>query len=437
MPTLNSRERQGTALDAISPKRVVVVGQGYVGLPLAMAAVDAGYVVIGYEIDEGRVESLRTGESYVEDITGELLRKCLDSGRYVPTANSDLLTEFDVAIITVPTPLNGRRPDLSFIQAASKTLATHLRPGALVVLESTTYPGTTEEVVRPILEFGSGLSADGDFFVGYSPERIDPGNLTWNFSNTPKIVSGINLESLEKVDEFYSSITRSTVSVSGTREAELSKLLENTFRHVNIALVNELAIFAADLRVDLWEAIDAASTKPYGFMKFSPGPGVGGHCLPIDPTYLSWMVMNTLGRSFRFIELANDVNDHMPDYVVSRISAALNLQLKAVNGSRILLIGIAYKKNTSDFRESPGPVICELLSNLGAEVRVADTHVRENGFPDSVTHVLATPEEIRSADLVVIITDHDDFDWEAIADNAQRILDTRHRLPPSPIVEYL
>jgi UDP-N-acetyl-D-glucosamine dehydrogenase len=426
-----------TESEVSTGSRVVVIGQGYVGLPLAVAAVNAGYFVVGYEIDTFRSQSLVNGDSYVEDVSNVLLQECLATHRYLPTSETEQLKNFDFAIITVPTPLNAHSPDLSFIETAARTIAAYLRPGAVVVLESTTYPGTTEEIVVPILEAGSGLSAASEFFVGYSPERIDPGNAHWNFANTPKVVSGINAASLEVVSKFYSSITDRVVKVSGTREAELTKLLENTFRHVNIALVNELAVFASELKVDLWEAIDAASTKPYGFMKFTPGPGVGGHCLPIDPTYLSWAVMNSLGRSFRFIELANDVNDHMPDFVVSRASALLNNDKKSVNGSRVLVLGIAYKKNTSDFRESPGPVICQLLTTLGADVRVADPHVPPTNFPTALTQARVTAEEVRKADLVIVVTDHDGFDWTTIADNAQRILDTRHRLGPSPIVEYL
>ena len=437
MPNSNDNSGPTTTSQEADAKRIVVVGQGYVGLPLAMAAVRAGYFVTGYETNAQRTRNLADGKSYVEDISNEVLSENLATGRYQPTSDSRHLADFDVAVITVPTPLNAHRPDLSFIETASQSVAAHLNQGACVILESTTYPGTTEEIVVPILEAGSGLSAAKDFFVGYSPERIDPGNAKWNFSNTPKIVSGINAQSLSAVSQFYASITEEIVAVSGTREAELAKLLENTFRHVNIALVNELAIFAAELDVNLWEAIDAASTKPYGFMKFTPGPGVGGHCLPIDPTYLSWKVMNSLGRSFRFIELANDVNDHMPDYVVSRIGALLNTDEKSVNGSRILILGVAYKKNTSDFRESPGPVICGLLTSLGADVRVADTHVAAANFPANFTRVTADETEIRQADLVVIVTDHDDFDWNTVASGAQRVLDTRHRLEASPTVEHL
>ncbi|MDQ4088798.1 MAG: nucleotide sugar dehydrogenase, partial [Actinomycetota bacterium] len=334
-------------------QKVVVVGQGYVGLPLAMRAVEVGFDVVGYDSSDARVKRLNAGESYVEDIASETLAAALAGGRYEASADPACCRRFDVAVITVPTPLKEGIPDLSYIEHAAATLGSHLRPGTTVILESTTYPGTTEELVGAILENHSGLAVGVDFHLGYSPERIDPGNRAHHLVNTPKVVSGVTQSCLAAVKGFYDSIVERTVPVSGTREAELVKLLENTFRHVNIALVNELAMFANELGVDVWEAIDAASTKPFGFMPFMPGPGVGGHCLPIDPSYLSWRVRRLLGQPFRFVELANDVNDHMPDYVVQRLTLALNRRRQAVNGSRILLLGMAYKRNTSDARESP------------------------------------------------------------------------------------
>ena len=351
---------------------VVVVGQGYVGLPLAMRAVEVGHRVVGYDLDEGRVKRLTAGESYVEDVPDKVLAAALCSHRYEPSTQPKSCAGFDVAVITVPTPLREGNPDLSYIEASATTLARYVRPGATVILESTTYPGTTEELVGPILEEGSGLVAGTDFNLGYSPERIDPGNPAWNLANTPKVVSGLDASSLAAVQAFYETLVCSTVAVSGMSEAELCKLVENTFRHVNIALVNELAMFANDLDIDIWEAIDAAATKPFGFMRFSPGPGVGGHCLPIDPSYLSWRVRRALGQSFRFVELANDVNAHMPDYLVRRLVEALNRERKPVNGSRILLLGLAYKRNTGDARESPAVVVARRLLTLGAEVRAAD-----------------------------------------------------------------
>jgi UDP-N-acetyl-D-glucosamine dehydrogenase len=407
--------------------KVVVVGQGYVGLPVALRAVEAGYFVVGYEIDDSRVKRLAAGDSYVEDISSEELTAAVDSGRYLPSSERRDLAGFDYAIITVPTPLREGLPDLSFIEAACHTLSRYLRPGATVVLESTTYPGTTEEVVGALLEEGSGLEVGIDFCLGFSPERIDPGNPEWNLKNTPKVISGVNDESLESVRSFYSTIVDEVVAVSGTREAELTKLIENTFRHVNVALVNELAMYASDLDTNIWEAIDAASTKPFGFMRFLPGPGVGGHCLPIDPSYLSWRVKHSLGRSFRFVELANDVNDHMPDYVVQRIVAALNARRKPLNGSRVLLLGLAYKRNTGDARESPAIRVASGLLAMGAEVHAVDPHVRE---PTEAGIILVdlTPEELRAADAVVLLSDHDVFDLELVEQHAQFVLDTRARL---------
>jgi UDP-N-acetyl-D-glucosamine dehydrogenase len=316
-------------------------------------------------------------------------------------------------------------------------LAPHVRPGATVILESTTYPGTTEELMVPLLEEGSGLVAGKDFHAGYSPERIDPGNQTWTFENTPKVVSGIDPGSLEKVQAFYDQLVETTVPVRSPKEAELTKLLENTFRHVNIALVNELAMFASELGIDVHEAIDAASSKPFGYMRFTPGPGVGGHCLPIDPSYLSWRVKRTLGQSFRFVELANDVNEHMPDYVVRRLLLALNRSRQAVNGSRILLLGLAYKPNTSDARESPALVVAERLLQLGAEVRSVDAHVSEGGFHPRIVRAEATAEEFAAADAVVLLTDHDDVDYELLGAQAKYVFDVRHRLMPAPNVEHL
>ncbi|HEV2070656.1 MAG TPA: nucleotide sugar dehydrogenase, partial [Acidimicrobiales bacterium] len=415
---------------------VVIVGQGYVGLPLAVRAVEAGFSVVGYDTDVERVKRLAAGESYVEDVSEEALGAALRSGRYRASADPQACAGFDVAVITVPTPLREGNPDLSHIEAAAAMLARHLRPGATVVLESTTYPGTTEELVSPILEEGSGLVAGDDFHLGYSPERIDPGNREWGLVNTPKVVSGIDARSLAEVQGFYDRLVERTVPVSGCKETELTKLLENTFRHVNIALVNEIAMFAGDLSIDVWETIDAASTKPFGFMRFTPGPGVGGHCLPIDPSYLSWRVRRRLGQSFRFVELANDVNDHMPDYVVRRLTVALNRERRAVNGSRVLLLGLAYKRNTGDARESPGLIVAERLLALGAEVRAADPHIGERGIDARVRRVEATPNEVAAAHAVVLLVDHDAFDLASVERHAGYVLDTRHRLRGSQ-VEHL
>jgi UDP-N-acetyl-D-glucosamine dehydrogenase len=418
--------------------RVVIVGLGYVGLPLGIRAAQAGHQVVGYDVNADRVKLLEAGESYVEDVPSDDLQSTLAAGTFRPSAESRSCAGFDVAVIAAPTPLRDGLPDLSYIESGGRTLARYLRPGATVILESTSYPGTTQEHMLPLLEEGSGLVAGTDFHLGYSPERIDPGNQTWTLTTTPKIVSGIDDASLEAVQAFYDSIVERTVAVSSPREAELAKLIENTFRHVNIALINELAIFAHELGINVWEAVDAASTKPFGFMPFTPGPGVGGHCLPIDPSYLSWRVERALGQNFRFVELANDINNHMPDYVVRRLMLAFNRRGLAVNGSRILLLGLAYKKNTGDARESPAVRVAELLKRMGAEVRAADPHVVETTVVDTVvTRVGLTPEELSSADAVVLLTDHAAFDFGEISKRARYALDCRRVLGAGDNVETL
>jgi UDP-N-acetyl-D-glucosamine dehydrogenase len=417
------------AQKGITSMRVVIAGQGYVGLPLAVRAAQVGHSVVGYDVDTDRIKRLTAGESYVDDISSAELQEILDAGAFHPSSDPRACAGFDVAVIAVPTPLREGTPDLRYIEESARTLARYLRPGATVALESTTYPGTTTDLVAPLLEEGSGLIAGVDFHLGYSPERIDPGNREWSLATTPKVVSGINPASLEHVQAFYDTVVAETVPVADTKAAELAKLMENTFRHVNIALVNELAVFAHDLGIDIWETIDAASSKPFGFMRFVPGPGVGGHCLPIDPSYLSWRVQRTLGQSFRFVELANDINNHMPDYVVRRLIAALNQQRKAVNGSTVLLLGLAYKKNSGDARESPARRVASLLLDMGAEVRAADPHVVENAHVDQrVVRVALDRDQVADADAVVLLADHDAFDLDVVLQHAKYVLDTRHRL---------
>jgi nucleotide sugar dehydrogenase len=407
--------------------KVAVVGQGYVGLPLAVRAAELGFRVVGYDTSRERVDALRAGRSYVEDIPDEELRRALGAS-YHPTRDPLDLRAFDVAVVTVPTPLRDGTPDLSYIEAAGRDLATFLDRGALVSLESTTYPGTTEELLRPILESG-GLRAGRDFYLGYSPERIDPGNTQWSLTTTPKVVSGVDAASLAAMEAFYGALVEKVVPVGSTGEAELVKLLENTFRHVNIALVNELAMFARDLGVDIWSAIDAAATKPFGFMRFTPGPGVGGHCLPIDPSYLAWRVERRLGHRFRFVELANDVNRGMPDYVVRRVQALLNDHGRAVKGAQILVLGLAYKPGTSDWRESPAMTIVNRLAALGAHVRAHDAHVPVDcKLAPAIPRVDCTPDELAAADLVLLLVDHPDLPYDDIARHSRLVLDTRARL---------
>jgi UDP-N-acetyl-D-mannosaminuronic acid dehydrogenase/UDP-N-acetyl-D-glucosamine dehydrogenase len=416
--------------------RLVVVGQGYVGLPIAMRAVEVGFSVTGLDVDTHRVSCLDAGRSYVEDVSDDKLAEALASGRYRTSMSYADAAGFDVAIITVPTPLKNGEPDLSFIEAAAQGIAPHLTRGALVVLESTTYPGTTEELLVPLLEIGSGLVAGDDFAVGYSPERIDPGNAVWTLVNTPKLVSGINESSLIAVDALYSQLVDKTVPVCAPKEAELAKLLENTFRHVNIALVNEIAVFANQLGVDVWEAIDAAATKPFGYMRFTPGPGVGGHCLPVDPVYLSWRVRRQLRREFRFVALANDINGHMPDYLVQRIARALLRRQKSLHRSRIVLLGIAYKANTGDMRGSPAVRVVQLLQEQGAQVEVVDSHVEPHRCPPEVKLVELSEDSLRLADVVVVLADHEDVDYALVEQVADCVIDTRHRLTGAQ-VEYL
>ncbi|WP_424530803.1 nucleotide sugar dehydrogenase [Sphaerisporangium viridialbum] len=416
--------------------KLVVVGQGYVGLPLAMRAVETGFDVVGIDVDEWRVKRLNAAESYVEDISGYVLAAAHSSGRYLASTDYADAEGFDVCVITVPTPLRDGAPDLRHIGSAGESIAPLVRRGATVILESTTYPGTTEEHLRPLLEAGSGLRTPEDFFLGYSPERIDPGNGRWRLDNTPKVVSGIDEASLDRIQAFYRRIVQEVVPVSSLQVAELCKLLENTFRHVNIALVNELSIFAQQLRIDVWEAIDAASTKPFGYMRFTPGPGVGGHCLPIDPSYLSWRVKRSLGHNFRFVELANDINDHMPDNVVQRLSLALNQRRKAINGSRVLVLGVAYKKNAGDCRESPAIEVTKALCKLGADVRVVDPYVDSSLLPAEMDMVRLTETELAQADAVLVLTDHDCFDYGLVQRASPFVFDARNRCR-GPNVECL
>lgn len=416
--------------------KVVVVGLGYVGLPLAVRAAEVGFSVMGIDVNPCRVRSLLAGRSYVEDVAEDRLTAAVTSGRLSASTNYSAAEAFEVAVITVPTPLADRSPDLSHVENAARALAPRLRPGALVVLESTTYPGTTDTVLRDILETGSGLRAGPDFCLGYSPERIDPGNTRWTLESTPKVVSGIDEKSRIAAVDFYARIVDEVVPVSSTRTAEVTKLLENTFRHVNIALVNELAIVARELDVNVWEVIEAAATKPFGFLRFTPGPGVGGHCLPIDPVYLSWQVERITGQAFRFVELARDVNEGMPAYVVQRVMLALNRQGLPVRGSRVLVLGLAYKRNSSDPRTAPAGVIIDLLGKLGADVAVSDPRVRAADWPPSLARVEASPAEVAAADAVILVTDHDDFDYPMIHQTARLVVDCRNRMS-GPNVDLL
>ncbi|MFF3911505.1 nucleotide sugar dehydrogenase [Streptomyces sp. NPDC001848] len=417
---------------------ICVLGQGYVGLPLAMRAAEAGHIVTGYEPDRKRCESLAAGSSYIEDIDSDRLRRALRSGAYTPSSDPEDVKGFNVAVITVPTPLTDRAPDLSCVREAARVLAARIEPGATVVLESTTHPGTTREVLIPLLEEGSGLVAGRDFHVGFSPERIDPGNADWRLENTPKIVSGLTDACLQRVKAFYDSVTEVTVPASGLEEAELAKVFENTYRHVNIALVNELSRMAHTLGVDVWHTLELAATKPFGFTKFLPGPGVGGHCLPIDPVYLSHHVKTRHGQTFRLIELAQDINESQPDYVVRRLQDSLNRRFRrSVHGARILALGAAYKPGTADARQSPAVQVIDRLRAMGADVTVVDPYLQDDDcqaipFADEGSGI-----SVADFDAVVVLTPHDEFDLAQLADEAAYVLDTRGVMPAAPHVERL
>lgn len=420
--------RAGTTPDRQSSLRVVVVGQGYVGLPLALRAAQVGHRVVGLDSDVRRVEALASGRSPVEDVTTDQLEMLLGLGSYRPAADPQAAAGFDVAVIAVPTPLRGSQPDLSHVVAAGRMVGRHLREGALVVLESTSYPGTTRAVLGPVLEEESGLLMGRDFALGFSPERIDPGNGSWTLETTPKLVSGIDDASRERTAGFYSRLVDQVVPVSRCEEAELAKLLENTFRAVNIALVNELAQVAHDTGLDIREAVSAAGTKPFGFMAFTPGPGIGGHCLPIDPVYLSWWAARARGGAgCRLIDLAEQINTARPAHVVHRVRGHLVSRGRTLQGAQILLLGLSYKPGSGDLRESPALEVARLLAAGGARVRAADPFV-EPAAVDGVQLVSASGEELAAADAVVVLTDHEKFDYAQIAACSAFVLDCRGRL---------
>jgi nucleotide sugar dehydrogenase len=386
---------------------LAVIGLGYVGLPLAIEAANSTLKVAGYDINEVVVNNLNKSISHVEDISVEVLNNAL-SEELLFTSDSKVLGESEYIVISVPTPLTDYQPDLSYVEAASKSIGENLIKGQVVILESTTYPGTTIEIVQPILENVSNLKAGEDFLLGYSPERIDPGNKEWTFKNTPKIVSGINKKSLVKISKFYKSIIDEVVEVSGTREAEMVKLIENTYRQVNIAMVNELAILSNMLDIDIWEVVEAAKTKPFGFQSFRPGPGVGGHCIPIDPKYLSFKTRQ-IGQPVRFVELAQEINNSMPNYVVARISELMNKKEILLKNSKILILGVAYKKDIGDTRESPAIDIIESLLEKSVDLSFYDPHVDELVFNKNSISKEKNLENLSSYDLILIHTPHSEF----------------------------
>jgi UDP-N-acetyl-D-glucosamine dehydrogenase len=406
--------------------RVGVIGLGYVGLPLAVEFAKAGFDVTGFDVDLSKVNELNAGRSYILDVKTEEVAEAVKAGRLRATADMSKLADMDAVDICVPTPLRKTKdPDMSFVVSAAEQIAKYIHPGMLIVLESTTYPGTTAEVLQPMFE-AKGLTVGKDFFLAFSPERVDPANEKYTTRNTPKVVGGTTPSCSEAAVALYSSAVDTVVPVSSTQVAEMVKLLENTFRAVNIGLVNEIALMANRMDIDVWEVIDAAKTKPFGFMPFYPGPGLGGHCIPIDPFYLSWKARQT-GFECRFIELAGHVNSSMPGYVVDRISAALNTQKKAINGARIHLFGIAYKKDVSDMRESPALDILELLHRRGAELSYTDPYVPALKEGDLCLQSVAE-DKVDGVDCAVICTDHRAFNYAVMPKRFPLVVDTRNAL---------
>jgi UDP-N-acetyl-D-glucosamine dehydrogenase len=426
MRSTSTLRRRLLARDA----RVAVVGQGYVGLSLACAAAEAGFEVTGIDVDADRVNALAAGQLVVPGVDQATFASGVATGRLRFTADGVNLATSDVICICVPTPVRDHTPDLSYVEQACRDVARHLVGGRLVVLESSTYPGTTNDLVAPLLE-ASGQRAGRDFLLAYSPERIDPGNTEFNFANTPRIVGGTSTEATAAAALFYEQMIEKVVTVSSARAAELAKLLENTFRHVNIALVNEMAMVCHELGIDVWEVIEAAATKPFGYMAFTPGPGVGGHCIPLDPTYLAWQVRRDVGHQFRILEQAQDVNAHMPGWVAARIGEALNEHAKPLKGARVLVLGVAYKPDVGDVRESPSLRVMSVLARRGAKLAFHDPLV------DAVTldgkrlaRIELTAKAVAGADLVALLVPHSSYDLERLAGTAGLLFDARNAYGP-------
>jgi len=411
---------------------VGIIGLGYVGLPLAIEFVKQGYPVVGYDADANKVESLNEGRTYIKHISDWSINEIKASGRFQPTTEQASIREMDAVLICVPTPLTANRePDMSYVRKSCELIAEHMRPGQLIILESTTYPGTTEEVMKPILE-AKGLKSNEDFYLAYSPEREDPNNKNYNTATIPKVVGCDCAEGLEAAKALYDAVVTETVPVSSTRAAEATKLVENIYRCVNIALVNELKMLFTEMDIDVWEVINAAKTKPFGYHPFYPGPGLGGHCIPIDPFYLTWKARE-YDMPTKFIELAGEINTQMPRYVVNRISHALNDHHKALRKAKILMLGVAYKKDIDDMRESPSLKLMELLEERGAEVAYHDPYIKE--IPITREHAefagrKSVPlDKVDEYDCVLIATDHTDVPYEDVVAKAQLVIDTRHAVP--------
>jgi UDP-N-acetyl-D-glucosamine dehydrogenase len=407
--------------------RIGVIGLGYVGLPLAVEIVKSGYTVVGIDLHEGKIESLKNGQSYVQDIANETLQECLATERFLPTSEYRVIGELDAISICVPTPLSPNQdPDTSYITNVVEQIKTYMRQGLLITLESTTYPGTTDELIGRELE-KLGYVTGVDFFLCYSPERVDPGNRKFNTYNTPKIIGGTTDRCIELGTLLYGNLVKTVVPVSSPKVAEMSKLLENTFRSVNIAFMNEMAMMCDRMGINVWEVIKAASTKPFGFMPFYPGPGIGGHCIPLDPMYLSWKAKGYRFHS-QFIEIAQSINDNMPDYVLNKTAQVLNIYAKAINSSRILILGMAYKPDIDDLRESPGLEIYELFKKSGAQVDYFDPYAQS--FLDKKGQVVSSVNNdydlFKTYDCMVLITNHKCFDYQELADLGIAIIDTRN-----------
>lgn len=434
-------DRKKQLLDKIADRQAVIgiVGLGYVGLPLAVAFAQEGFQVIGVDVDNRKIDALNQGESYVEDIPAAVLKPLIDSGIIRATTDYAAMAAADAISICVPTPLRKTKdPDISYIIHAADCLAAHMPPGQgqLIVLESTTYPGTTDEIVLPRFN-RDGLEVGRDFFMAFSPERIDPGRTDYTVRTTPKVIGGVTPDCLEVAVALYGTVVDNPVAVSSTATAEMVKLLENTFRAVNIGLVNEVALMCDKLGLNVWEVVGAAATKPYGFMPFYPGPGLGGHCIPIDPHYLSWK-LRTLNYTARFIELAAEVNSHMPDYVLGKVGDALNDERKALNGSRILVLGAAYKRDVGDVRESPALDVIHLLRGRGADVVYHDPYIPTMFLDgDELSSVELSAETVAAADCVVVVTDHTVYDWEWLTANARLIVDTRNAVGSSGVARVV
>jgi UDP-N-acetyl-D-glucosamine dehydrogenase len=410
--------------------RVGVVGQGYVGLSLACAAADAGFEVVGIDVDAGRVAGLAAGELCVPGVDEADFRRGVATGRLRFTVDPGALAGCEVICICVPTPVRDQAPDLSYVEQAGRDVARHLVAGRLVILESSTYPGTTAELVGPLLET-SGQRVGRDFLLAYSPERIDPGNREFRFGNTPRIVGGTTAEATTMATLFYQQMVEKVVPLSSARTAELAKLLENTFRHVNIALVNEMAMICHEMGIDVWEVIEAAASKPFGFMTFTPGPGVGGHCIPLDPAYLAWQVRRDVGQQFRILEQAQDINAQMPGWVAARIGEALNEQAKPLKGARVLVLGVAYKPDVGDVRESPALRVMSVLERRGAKLSFHDPFVpavEVNGR--SLSRAELTTRAVAGADCVALLTPHSSYDLDWLVANGRLVFDARNAIAP-------